>query len=126
MSDTASSIQNVFSQNRAEELGSDVWRHFVVPPFYNRLGVDDAKKPRVIIGGRGCGKTMLLRYWSHQSMFSRSRVDFSEGETNQIGLYWRADTQFASAMFERDVPVDVWQAGFLHMVALIIGMEVLD
>ncbi len=126
MSDTPSSIQNVFSQNRAEELGSDVWRHFVVPPFYHRLGAQDAKKPRVIIGGRGCGKTMLLRYWSHQSMFSRSRVDFSGSETNQIGLYWRADTQFASAMFERDVPLDVWQAGFSHMVALIIGMEVLD
>jgi hypothetical protein len=126
MNDTVTSIQNVFSKNRAEELGSDVWRHFVVPPFYHRLDVTGATKPRVIIGGRGCGKTMLLRYWSHQSMFSRSRVDFSESETNEIGLYWRADTQFASAMAERDVPTDIWQAGFSHMVALIIGMEVLD
>ena len=126
MKDPTTSIQNVFSKNRAEELGSDVWNHFVVPPFYHRLDVTGATKPRVIIGGRGCGKTMLLRYWSHQSMFSRSRVDFTESESREIGLYWRADTQFASAMAERDVPADIWQAAFSHMAALIIGMEVLD
>jgi len=54
-------LQQVFTQNRAEELGNDVWRHFVVPPFYDKLDLQQAKKPRVIIGGRGCGKTMLLR-----------------------------------------------------------------
>ena len=62
--DEPSSIQRAFVKNRAEELGYDVWKHFAVPPFYDRLDLADAKKPR-IIGGRGCGKTMLLRYLSH-------------------------------------------------------------
>jgi hypothetical protein len=126
MNDTAPHIQNIFSKNRAEELGYDVWEHFVVPPFYHRLDVYNATKPRLIIGGRGCGKTMLLRYWSHQSMFSSKRKDLSENDLRQVGLYWRADTQFASAMIERNVSLDIWEAAFTHMSALIIGMEVLS
>jgi hypothetical protein len=57
----ATNIQGIFAKNRAEELGDDVWEQFVVPPFYDRLDLTTARKPRLIIGGRGCGKTMLLR-----------------------------------------------------------------
>lgn len=126
MTETPTPIQSVFSKNRAEELGYDVWRHFVIPPFYHRLDVQTATKPRLIIGGRGCGKTMLLRYWSHQSMFSTSRAEIVESDLRQIGLYWRADTQFASVMDERGIASDTWKAAFTHMSALIIGIELLN
>lgn len=126
MSEAIKSAQSIFSKNRAEELGYDVWQHFVVPPFYQQLEIQDATKPRLIIGGRGCGKTMLLRYWSHQSKFSVLRDDLSERELLQIGLYWRADTQFASAMAERDVSSDTWEAAFSHLAALIIGIEIMS
>lgn len=126
MSDAIGTVQGIFSKNRAEELGYDVWKHFVIPPFYQQLEIQDATKPRLIVGGRGCGKTMLLRYWSHQSKFSPLREDLSQSDLQQIGLYWRADTQFASAMAERDVAVDTWEAAFSHLAALIIGMEVLS
>lgn len=121
----ATSIQTAFSKNRAEEIGYDVWQHFVVPIFYQQLDLTTARKPRVIIGGRGCGKTMLLRYLSHQSMFSKLRPVVPEDSLLHIGLYWRADTQFSSAMSKRDTEGDVWQSAFNHMVAIMIGMEVL-
>jgi hypothetical protein len=124
--DIVTPIQSVFSKNRAEEIGYDVWEHFVVPPFYHRLDVQNATKPRLIIGGRGCGKTMLLRYWSHQSMFSPQRKGISDNKVYQVGLYWRADTQFASAMVERNVSTDTWEAAFAHMSALVIGSEMLN
>ena len=73
MYDMQTRLKEVFAKNRAEELGRDVWRDFVVPPFFDRLDLIEARKPRVIIGGRGCGKTMLLRYLSHDSAFSPSR-----------------------------------------------------
>jgi hypothetical protein len=119
-------LQRAFSQNRAEELGYDVWEHYVVPPFYKELDLTTARKPRLIIGGRGCGKTMLLRYLSHQTMFSQNRPTIPGHALSHIGLYWRADTQFASAMSQRGVPADTWDAAFGHMAALILGMEVLS
>lgn len=126
MSEVIKSAQSIFSKNRAEELGYDVWKHFVIPPFYQQLEIQEATKPRLIIGGRGCGKTMLLRYWSHQTKFSVLRENLSRAELREIGLYWRADTQFASAMAERDVPLDTWEAAFSHLAALIIGIEILN
>jgi hypothetical protein len=123
---TAADLQRVFSQNRAEELGSDVWQHYVVPPFYKELDLTTARKPRLIIGGRGCGKTMLLRYLSHQTMFSSHRPAILDHALSHIGLYWRADTQFTSAMSQRGIPADTWDAAFNHMAAIIIGMEVLS
>jgi hypothetical protein len=123
---TATDLQRVFSQNRAEELGYDVWQHYVVPPFYKELDLTTAGKPRLIIGGRGCGKTMLLRYLSHQTMFSPKRPTIPNDALSHIGLYWRADTQFASAMSQRGIPPDTWDAAFNHMAAVILGMEVLS
>lgn len=123
---TATDLQRVFSQNRAEELGYDVWQHYVVPPFYKELDLTTARKPRLIIGGRGCGKTMLLRYLSHQTMFSPKRPTIPNDALSHIGLYWRANTQFASAMSQRGIPPDTWDAAFNHMAAVILGMEVLS
>jgi hypothetical protein len=44
-------LQSVCTKNRAEELGHDVWQHFVIPLFFDQLDVQTATKPWVIIGG---------------------------------------------------------------------------
>jgi hypothetical protein len=119
-------IQEIFSKNRAEEFGYDVWKHFVVPRFYDRLDLTKARKPRIIIGGRGCGKTMLLRYLSHQTTFSRFCQSIPDHAISHIGLYWRADTQFCNAMVKRGKREDTWQSAFNHFAALILSMEVLN
>jgi hypothetical protein len=124
--DVKLSLQDVFSQNRAEELGHDVWKYFVIPPFYSRLDLYTARKPRVIIGGRGCGKTMLLRYLSHNSIFSPNRQEVPSDVLSHIGVYWKADTQFCSAMAKRGVSEDIWHAAFNHIVALMLGLELMD
>ena len=113
------------AKNRAEELGYDLWERFVIPPFYDRLDLVKARKPRVVIGGRGCGKTMLLRYLSHQTMFSKSRKEIPSDDISHIGLYWRVDTQFVSLMFKRNKDEEEWRAAFEHMTSLIIGLEIL-
>jgi len=121
----AEATRSVLTKNRAEELGADVWRNFVVPRFFGRLDLYTARKPRIIVGGRGCGKTMLLRYLSHQSAFSLNRTIVPNDALKHIGLFWRADTQFSTMMTKRDVPDDVWVSAFSHMAALILGIEVL-
>src|SRR3989442_12053139 len=123
---SSSEILTAFSKNRAEELGSDVWQHFVIPRFYQQLDLTTARKPRIIVGGRGCGKTMLLRYLSHQSMFSRDRPSIPPEATSHIGLFWKNDTHFASLMSGRDISDKTWDTAFSHMAALILGIEVLN
>ena len=125
MADITTTLRGAFAKNRAEELGRDVWQEFVVPPFYNLHDLIEARKPRVIVGGRGCGKTMLLRYLSHDSAFSPNRISVPKETLRSVGLYWRADTQFANAMAMRDQPEDVWESAFNHLLALAIGREIL-
>lgn len=117
-------FQNVLSKNRTEEYGDDVWEDFVIPSFYEKLrDLEYARKPRVIIGGRGCGKTMLLRYLSHQSTFSKKRSTIPNSEIEHIGLYWRVDTQFCSAMHQRGIDEDEWSSAFQHFVAIELSIE---
>lgn len=118
-------LQDSLAKNRAEEIGHDVWEHFVIPTFFDKLDLATARKPRIIIGGRGCGKTMLLRYLSHESSFSRNRKDIPTDVLTHIGLYWRADTQFCNLMTKRSIQDEDWQTAFNHLAALTISIELL-
>jgi hypothetical protein len=124
MNPSEESLRTLFAKNRTEELGADVYKHFVVPPFFDKLDFRVARKPRLFIGGRGCGKTMLLRYFSHQSAFSKDRTDVPEDEVEHIGLYWRVDTQFAAVMNERGLAEDIWQSAFNHLITLLLGIQI--
>lgn len=118
-------LENPIAKNRAEELGYDLWDEFVIPPYYKRLDLLSAKKPRVIVGGRGCGKTMLIRYLCHQSQFSKKRKVFDGDEIENIGIYWKIDTQFAKFLTKRGVDDIDWQNAFEHMTTLVICQEVI-
>ena len=112
-------LASALSSNRTEELGFDVWDRFVIPPRLNISEWGQTRKPRVIVGGRGCGKTMLLRYLSHESAFSPSRPSLDQSTLEHIGIYWRADTQFASLLQGRGHPDHLWRAAFGHLSALV-------
>lgn len=126
MSNPLTATVTLFETNRTEELGYDVWEHFVLPPFFDQLAIDEARKPRIFIAGRGCGKTMLLRYLSHRTQFSVKRPVVPPDTIKHIGLYWRADTQFANAMAKRTVPDETWESAFHHLLALVFGIETLE
>ena len=114
-----------FSSNRTEEYGFDVWDRFVIPSKLNIDQWHEILKPRVIVGGRGCGKTMLLRYLSHDSAFSPTRPTVNRSTLKHIGIYWRADTQFTSLLEGQDSDEEFWRNCFNHLSALVIGKEVL-
>ena len=119
-------LASALSSNRTEELGFDVWDRFVIPANINISKWGSTRKPRVIVGGRGCGKTMLLRYLSHESAFSPNRPELDHSTLEHIGIYWRADTQFASLLEGRGKDDYLWRGAFGHLSTLVLGKEVLD
>jgi len=67
-------IADAFLKNRADNLPPDVSQEFIVPPFFQEISIFSDNKSVRILGGRGCGKTMFLRYFCHGSSFSVSAV----------------------------------------------------
>ncbi|KOY01762.1 ORC-CDC6 family AAA ATPase [Pseudomonas nunensis] len=87
-------IVDAFLKNRAELLPDDVWGQFIVPHFFSSLSIFKEKKAVKIEGGRGCGKTMLMRYLCHPSIFSVNRKCIPDQALMFIGLYWKPDIRF--------------------------------
>lgn len=115
-----------FSKNRAEEYGYDMWEYFVIPPFYNKLQLFRSNKPMVIEGGRGSGKTMLLRYLCHQTQFSAKRNSYNEEAFGRIGVYWKIDTQFTKLMSRRKKEVEDWTPIFINWGVIEISEGILN
>ena len=115
-----------FSKNRAEEYGYDMWGYFIIPPFYNKVQLFRSNKPLVIEGGRGSGKTMLLRYLCHQTQFSPKRKEFDDDSFKRIGVYWKIDTQFTKLMSLRKRTEDEWNPYFINWGVLEISEGILS
>lgn len=109
------SLSSVLANNRSEHIGMDVWEDFVLPYFYKKIDFNSSF-PLRLEGGRGCGKTMLLRYLSYHSRFSEKRKNIPISELDAIGLYLRADTQFLRQLQKRGVDEDKWQSVFSHYI----------
>ncbi|MFV0934539.1 hypothetical protein [Pseudomonas jessenii] len=118
-------LPEIFSKNRNEETKEDNWSDFVVPGFLNDLEIKSQSKAIVIIGGRGTGKTTLLRYFCHATQFSSRRPSLPEDVLRHIGLYWRADTNFLNSFAGGEQPPEVWRAAFEHMLACEFGKEII-
>lgn len=116
-------LTSILAANRTENIGMDVWDAFVVPRYYD-LHDFFSTMPCRIEGGRGCGKTMLLRYLSYESQYSEKREFNDEIDLSNIGLYWRANTQFLRQLTKRGIDEEKWSQCFAHYFALKISLEI--
>ncbi|MCE1118968.1 ORC-CDC6 family AAA ATPase [Pseudomonas sp. NMI795_08] len=91
-------LADAFLKNRADNLPPDVFQEFIVPPFFQHISIFKDSKSVRILGGRGCGKTMFLRFFCHGSTFSAHRENIGDEEFSNLGLYFRPDTGFCSLM----------------------------
>lgn len=117
-------INSEITRNRAEEYGFDLWKEFVIPPYYPKLELMKSEKPQIIEGGRGSGKTMLLRYLCHDTQFSSQRANIPIDDYHRIGIYWKMDVMFASMMNSRGAESQLWIDAFISMSVLVLSMEV--
>ncbi len=121
-------MKKAFVRNRTEELGHDLWDSYILPPYFNNLGIREAKKSIVLEGGRGCGKTALLRYLSFNSQFSknRTRLDYDSTALETIGLYLKADPQYFSGFTGGWLEDRKWLDIFEHALCINLATQLVD
>lgn len=115
----------MLARTRAEEHDADVWGEFFIPPYFDRLDLTTATKSAYITGKRGCGKTMLLKYFDYHTAFSKRRADIPADAIEHVGIYWRVDTQFCSSLKFRGVEENDWSVVFECYFGLVIATELL-
>lgn len=118
-------IKQAFIRNRTEEFGQDIWDSYILPPYFPNLGLQEARKSVVLEGGRGCGKTALLRYLSYHSQFSSKRNSLPDSALRTIGLYLKADPQYFSAFYGAGFDERKWQNVFEHALCLALAEQVI-
>lgn len=116
---------NSLAQNRAEEFGFDLFNEFVIPPIFEKIDFNKSAKSKIFIGGRGCGKTMLLRYLSHETTFSKLKKNITEIDIRNIGLYWKVDTHMVYQLQKRNLESDIWGAAFEHLMTIVLSLELI-
>lgn len=122
MDANSTSYSTIFAKNRAEEMPDDVWGKYVLPINYKEVSLNKWTKATVIIGGRGSGKTMFLKYHCHPTIFSKKRTSIDIKSLNMIGLYWRPDTSFTQLLNEKWLGKS-WNSAFISFMCLSILIE---
>jgi len=116
---------SMLARTRAEEHEADVWGEFFIPPYFDKLALTTATKSVYITGKRGCGKTMLLKYFDYHTAFSKRRSDIPLDAINHVGIYWRVDTQFCSSLNHRGIEHSEWSVVFESYFSLVVSTELL-
>lgn len=68
-------LDDLFGSYKAEWLNERIFRFFAEPSYFNAL---KSYRPCVLIGGRGTGKTTVLRGLSYQGQFALNHDDINQ------------------------------------------------
>lgn len=115
----------ILAKTRAEEHEADVWGKFFIPPYFEKLSLKTATRSTYIVGKRGCGKTMLLKYMDYHTAFSPRRATIPNEELQHVGIYWRVDTQFCNSLKARGVDELQWISIFESYFSLVVSIEII-
>lgn len=116
-------LDDLFGSYKAEWLNERIFRFFAEPSYFNAL---KSYRPCVLIGGRGTGKTTVLRGLSYQGQFALNHDDINQFDENQfIGIYFRCDTNHVHAFQDKGISKERWVEIFAHYFNLILTSEIL-
>ena len=116
-------LDELFGSFRAEWLNEKIFRFFTAPSYFTAL---KSNRPCVLIGGRGTGKTTVLRGLSYQGQYALNEHDIAKFDQNPyIGIYFRCDTNHMHAFSGKGISKEEWVKIFAHYFNLIFTAEVL-
>ncbi len=116
-----------FNANLMED--DEIIRFWITPGPLSDLIQNGAElissPPIFFMGGRGCGKTMILKYMSNEIQIKRSKIDnISKNDflanLHYIGVYNRFDGPSLSIFEKRNLGDTEWETIFKHYMEIVI------
>jgi hypothetical protein len=115
-------LADLFSDYRAEWSASVFGDLFIAPPYFSKL---EYKRPCLLIGGRGTGKTTSLRSLRFDASSARLQADgLSIDELAYYGLYVRINKNRVRAFQGAQLPDEDWHKSFAHYFNVLVIAEV--
>lgn len=122
-SDKLKKLNELFGSYRAEWLKGKIYQFFTEPSYFTAL---KGNRPCILQGGRGTGKTTVLKGLSYQGQFALHNNKIEEFDNlDFIGIYHRANTNHVRAFVGGSVSENNWQKIFGHYFNLVICREIL-
>jgi hypothetical protein len=121
--DVLKQLNEVFGSYKAEWLKGKNFDFFAEPSYFTAL---KGNRPCVLQGGRGTGKTTVLRGLSYQGQYALHNNSIEQFDNNEfIGIYYRVNTNHVQAFIGGGINEEEWQKIFGHYFNLIICRELL-
>lgn len=116
-------LNSLFGSYKAEWLSSKIFDLFAEPSYFPAL---KDNRPFVLEGGRGTGKTTVLRGLSYQGQYALLKDDIDKfNNIKFIGLYQKVNTNQVRAFNGGGLTDQVWAKIFVHYFNLIICRDIL-
>ena len=116
--------ENMLGLYKAEWLDEKLYELFREPYYFREL---ETKRPCVLIGGRGTGKTTVLKGLSYQGQYVLCGKDPDKiKDWTFFGLYWRVNTNRVTAFKGPELREEKWIAYFSHYLNLSLCQLMLD
>lgn len=117
-------LSNLFGLYKAEWLHNQLFELFTEPSYFAELANDNTC---VLLGGRGTGKTTVLRGLSYEGQFALNNSSTPPlASTPYIGLYYRVDTRRVTAFRGPEIDDDAWTKYFGHYINLVFSSLIVD
>jgi hypothetical protein len=109
---------------KAEWLNGKLFELFNEPQYFGEL---KTKRPCVLIGGRGTGKTTVLKGLSYKGQFALGKGGASSiVDADFYGVYYRINTNRVTAFKGPELTEAKWTKYFAHYINLILCFHVLE
>ncbi|MDC4918678.1 hypothetical protein OHV93_12780 [Acinetobacter baumannii] len=117
--------QQLLGLYKAEWLSSKLFDYFNEPGYFSELKTN---RPCVLIGGRGTGKTTVLRGLSYQGQYAIQQSNSSKIQVKDwdfFGIYYRVNTNRVTTFQGTEVTNEKWNSYFAHYINLCFSQELL-
>lgn len=116
-SPTAVQLSELFGSYKAEWLKEQLFDLFTEPEYFPELMTS---RPCMLLGGRGTGKTTVLRSLSYEGQFALSHKNLASIQSaNFHGIYYRVNTNRVTAFKGSDLDDATWTRLFAHYFNLL-------